>query len=120
MTVLLNADTFPAASFARTWYATVALSGCVSRYVVTAPTLVRSCPLAKMSYPVTPVSSVDGDQPTLTLVALADDTCSAAGIDGGVVSEGAEVELSTIVTRATMPVPSPVSVVSHFCRPLVV
>jgi hypothetical protein len=46
VTVLLLPETLPAASLARTWYDTVALSGCMSVYVVTFPTLLRSCPLA--------------------------------------------------------------------------
>ena len=50
VTVLLFADTFPAASRARTWYETVALSGWLSVYVSVDPlTVVRSVPLAYTS-----------------------------------------------------------------------
>ena len=64
--------------------------------------------------------SLDGDHDILRLVGAAETTRSAAGTVGGDVSLAVCVdELATTVTRATMPVPAPNSVVSHVVVPSV-
>jgi hypothetical protein len=69
-------------------------------------------------YPTTPVLSLDGDHDMLRLVGAAVTTRSDPGTVGGDVSlVGGDCVGSTIVTRATIPVPSPDSVVAHFWTP---
>src|SRR5690348_4634295 len=64
VTVLLAADTLPAASRALTAYDTVAVSGWLSVYVsVPPPTLAISVPSRYTSYAVTPTLSVEAPQP---------------------------------------------------------
>jgi len=69
-------------------------------------------------YPATPMLSVDGDHVMLRLVGAAVTTRRLPGIVGAEVSRVVDPEeVSTTVTRATIPVPAPDSTVSHFVTP---
>src|SRR5688500_1001635 len=82
-----GAETFPAASTARTEYVWVAPGTASASRKLVPDSVPTTVPSRKTSYPATPTSSVDDDHATSTSVGPVAVAVTAPGADGGVTSE---------------------------------